>query len=75
MVDQLTRQNIHPVLQDVLITLMHEVADAARAEILPLFRRSGLEILNKGAVRFDPVTLADQAAEQAVRAILAEAIC
>ena len=73
MVDQLTRQNIHPVLQNVLITLMHEVADAARAEILPLFRRSGLEILNKGARRFDPVTLADQAAEQAVRAILAEA--
>lgn len=73
MVEHLTRQNIDPTLQDMLIKLMHKSADAARAEILPLFRCSGLETLNKGGINFDPVTRADKAAEQAVRAILAEA--
>ena len=73
MVKNLTRQNIDPALQYILIGLIHKAADAARAEILPLFRRSGLKIFNKGAIGFDPVTWADKAAEQAVRAILAEA--
>ncbi len=49
----------------------HQMADAARAVILPLFR-SGLISDNKDAGGFDPVTEADRAAEQAMRAVLAE---
>lgn len=51
------------------------MADAARAVILPWFRRAGLESQNtdnKAAVGFDPVTVADRAAETAMRAVLAE---
>ncbi len=49
----------------------HALADAARAVILPLFR-TGLVSDNKDAGGFDPVTEADRAAEQAMRAILAQ---
>ncbi|MEP2640975.1 histidinol-phosphatase [Roseobacter sp.] len=47
------------------------LADAARAAILPYFRSSDLVTENKLAGDFDPVTAADRAAEQAMRAILA----
>lgn len=49
----------------------HAMADAARAAILPLFR-TNLVSDNKDASGFDPVTQADRAAEQAMRAVLAE---
>ncbi len=52
--------------------MMHELANAARAEILPLFRSNGLQTSNKDPTGFDPVTKADRAAEQAIRAILAK---
>lgn len=46
------------------------MADAARAAILPYFRAPhGME--NKAATGFDPVTEADRASEQAMRAIIA----
>lgn len=48
------------------------MADAARAAILPHFRTSSLNTENKLAGGFDPVTVADRAAEQAMRAVLAE---
>lgn len=48
-----------------------EMADAARAAILPYFRQSNLETSNKLADGFDPVTVADRNAEQAMRAVLA----
>ncbi|MFD1342398.1 histidinol-phosphatase [Litorisediminicola beolgyonensis] len=48
------------------------LADAARAAILPHFRTTSLEIDNKHAQGFDPVTAADRAAERAMRDILAE---
>lgn len=48
-----------------------QMADAARAAILPLFRARDLISDNKLAEGFDPVTEADRAAEQAMRAILA----
>lgn len=48
------------------------VADAARTAILPHFRRAGLSADNKDAGGFDPVTVADRAAEQAMRAVLAQ---
>ncbi len=57
-------------LQDDLRACAHEMADAARAAILPLFR-SGLASDNKDAGGFDPVTEADRAAERAMRGVLA----
>ncbi|MEP4197598.1 MAG: histidinol-phosphatase [Aliishimia sp.] len=47
-------------------------ADAARAAILPHFRQQGLTAENKETESFDPVTVADRAAEQAMRAILTQ---
>ncbi len=47
------------------------LADAAREAILPLFRAPGLAAENKADTGFDPVTIADRAAEQAMRDVLA----
>lgn len=47
-----------------------ELADAARAAILPYFRTAH-SVTNKGGGRFDPVTEADQAAERTMRALIA----
>ncbi len=55
------------------LALAHRLADAAGAAILPWFRQR-LDISNKAASGFDPVTRADEAAEQAMRAILADAV-
>jgi histidinol phosphatase-like enzyme (inositol monophosphatase family) len=49
----------------------HVMADAARDVILPMFR-SGLTSDNKAVAGFDPVTEADRAAEQVMRAVLAD---
>ena len=48
------------------------MADAARLAILPYFRQSDLQTDNKLDTGFDPVTVADRAAEQAMRALLAQ---
>ncbi|MEM7088973.1 MAG: histidinol-phosphatase [Pseudomonadota bacterium] len=53
------------------LKVAQEMADAARAAILPFFRQSSLETTNKLVDGFDPVTQADRAAEQAMRDILA----
>ena len=45
------------------------LADAARRETLLHFRRSDLDVESK-TVAYDPVTIADRSAEQAMRAIL-----
>ncbi|MEP0155957.1 histidinol-phosphatase [Pseudophaeobacter sp.] len=50
----------------------HQLADAAGKVILPYFRSSDLGAENKLSEGFDPVTIADRAAEQAMRALLAE---
>ena len=55
-----------------LIETAHALADAARVSILPWFRKAGLSASNKAAEGFDPVTQADRAAEEAMRAVLAE---
>lgn len=47
-----------------------EMADAARAAILPHFRQHDLETANKLEGGFDPVTIADRAAEKAMREVL-----
>ncbi len=49
-----------------------EMADVARAAILPHFRAAGLGAENKLQDGFDPVTVADRAAETAMRAVLAK---
>lgn len=50
----------------------HRMADAAQIETLAYFRGGNLGIANKLDDGFDPVTLADKAAEKAIRAVLAE---
>ncbi|WP_095590392.1 histidinol-phosphatase [Actibacterium ureilyticum] len=55
-----------------LIATAHALADAARVQTLAHFRGRGLGIDNKHDGGFDPVTEGDRAAEQAMRAILAE---
>jgi histidinol phosphatase-like enzyme (inositol monophosphatase family) len=53
--------------------LAEQLADAARAAILPFFR-AGTLADNKAASGFDPVTEADRAAERAMRRVLAQAV-
>jgi histidinol phosphatase-like enzyme (inositol monophosphatase family) len=48
-----------------------KLADAAARAIEPYFR-SQLQVTDKGAALFDPVTAADQAAEQAMRDLILE---
>lgn len=52
-----------------IIRFSHELADAADAAILPLFR-SGLTVDNKETAGFDPVTAADRASEEVMRALI-----
>ncbi|WP_292292444.1 histidinol-phosphatase [Marivita sp.] len=54
-----------------LWSVAEQMADAARAAILPHFRSIGLATDNKLAGGFDPVTIADRAAETAMRDVLA----
>ncbi len=54
-----------------LIGTAHALADAARFATLTHFRADGLEADSKLAQGFDPVTVADRAAERAMRDILA----
>jgi len=53
-----------------LIRVAGLMADAARIETLKYFRNSNLGLENKLASGFDPVTVADRAAEMAMRNVL-----
>ena len=59
-------------LDEELWLTAHALADAARGAILPHFRATGLDAENKEAGGFDPVTVADHAAETAMREVLAQ---
>lgn len=61
-----------PDLQASLWATASELADAAAAKCLPLFRDRELATANKAGDGFDPVTEADRAAERAMRDLLAE---
>jgi histidinol phosphatase-like enzyme (inositol monophosphatase family) len=61
-----------PTDHDALVDVAHALADAARIAILPHFRTTGLKAENKLKTGFDPVTIADKAAEQAMRDVLAK---
>jgi histidinol phosphatase-like enzyme (inositol monophosphatase family) len=54
-----------------VIRVAHLLADAARPVTLQHFRTNGLVADNKAAAHFDPVTIADRAAERAMRDVLA----
>ncbi|MFC7705255.1 histidinol-phosphatase [Plastorhodobacter daqingensis] len=54
-----------------LWSVAEEMAAAARRETLRHFRQGGLTAETKEADRFDPVTVADRAAETAMREVLA----
>ena len=56
---------------DELWSVADAMADAARTETLTHFRNANLETRSKSS-EFDPVTIADQNAETAMRAILAD---
>ena len=55
-----------------LLVVANILADAARRAILPYFRQPDLVTDNKESGGFDPVTEADRAGEQAMRAVLAD---
>ncbi|KIN61729.1 Inositol monophosphatase family protein [Sulfitobacter noctilucae] len=61
----------HPRFDDDVRRVAHMMADAARAAILPYFRGDDLGTENKRPADFDPVTIADRAAERVMRDILA----
>jgi histidinol phosphatase-like enzyme (inositol monophosphatase family) len=56
--------------QTSLLALCDRLAEAARSAILPHFRAQGLAAENKLTGGFDPVTIADRAAERAMRDLL-----
>ena len=58
--------------QQALQAVACEMAEAARAVTLKYFRKPALAVDNKEAGGFDPVTIADREAEQAMRAVLAK---
>lgn len=62
----------HPSFDADVRRVAHLMADAARAVILPYFRGADLGTQSKLAEGYDPVTLADRAAEEAMREILAQ---
>ena len=51
------------------IAFAHRLADAAGEVIRPYFRQR-IEVIDKGAGAYDPVTAADRGAEEALRAII-----
>jgi len=58
--------------QSALRAVAEEMADAARVATLRYFRSGKLAVDNKETDGFDPVTVADREAEQAMRAVLAK---
>lgn len=51
------------------LAFLHRLADIAKEQILPHFR-SAAEVGNKDGDGFDPVTIADRSAEEAIRAAI-----
>jgi myo-inositol-1(or 4)-monophosphatase len=56
---------------DEYLAFAHRLADASGQAILPHFR-SGLDVANKAAHGYDPVTVADVAAESVIRKLIRE---
>jgi histidinol phosphatase-like enzyme (inositol monophosphatase family) len=65
-------QKLDTKTQNDLVRVAHLLADAARPETLKFFRQANLTTDNKDTDGYDPVTVADKAAEKVMRAILAK---
>jgi len=63
--------DVGEALQQELSDVASEIAEAARVVTLRYFRNSALAVDNKETKGFDPVTIADREAEQAMRDVLA----
>ena len=59
-------------LPENALDVAHHLADAARHAILPHFRSLSLTEESKASDGYDPVTIADRAAEEAMRKVLKE---
>jgi histidinol phosphatase-like enzyme (inositol monophosphatase family) len=59
-------------VQDALLETAHAAADAARVVTLKYFRGAGLDTTSKLDDGFDPVTIADRGAEEAMRAVISQ---
>nr|WP_092885955.1 inositol monophosphatase family protein [Roseicitreum antarcticum] len=69
----LNRNNLDAATTGQVIALAMDMADAARPASLGYFRRADLVADNKASLgAFDPVTAADRAVEDALRAIIAD---
>jgi len=60
---------MHADQQAEFLTFAGRLADAASAVTLAYFR-AVFEVVDKGATRFDPVTVADREAERAMRELI-----
>jgi len=58
------------MIDDALIALANELADAARGETMPRWRGAGASRNKSGNGSYDPVTEADIASEQAMRRLI-----
>lgn len=67
----MSARDFPPEVSAELWHVAEALADAARPVILEVFRTQGLDAENKAAEGFDPITVADRAAEQAIRHELA----
>lgn len=63
--------HLNDTLKQELLDVGHELADVARKATLSYFRSADLKTENKERDGFDPVTAADKASEEAMRAVLA----
>lgn len=64
--------SLDPTRESVLLAFAKELADAAGSAILPYFRADLIvEDKSSGGAVFDPVTVADRAAERAMRELIA----
>jgi histidinol phosphatase-like enzyme (inositol monophosphatase family) len=70
MLERPLERQISPRERGTFLSTAHDLADTAGAAILPHFRKS-VAVTNKAAKGFDPVTIADKAAEKAMRKALA----
>ena len=64
-------QHLDQITMNDLLRVANLLADTARPETLKFFRQSDLSTQNKDASGYDPVTVADKAAEKVMRAVLA----
>lgn len=68
----MTQMTLTQLEQENILQTAHAAADAARTVTLKYFRGIGLDTTSKLEEGFDPVTVADRGAEEAMRAVISE---